>query len=80
MGVKTYTMTFTTAKINDDALKTITGKTEPDYKEELEAARQKIQNKDEMIKSLERVLANKDGMIDGLKFAIRCNGVSGAEV
>lgn len=30
--------------------------------------------------SLERQLAYKDGMIDGLKFAIRCNGVSGGEV
>lgn len=80
MGEKTYTMTFTAAKIDDDALKTITGETEPDYKEELEAARRKIQEKDETIKGLERVIASKDGMIDGLKFALRCNGVSGGEV
>lgn len=80
MGEKTYTMTFTTAKIDDDALKTITGETEPDYKEELEVARRKIQEKDEIIKGLERVIASKDGMIDGLKFAVRCNGVSGGEV
>ena len=47
---------------------------------ELEVARRRIQEKDEMIKGLERVLASKDGMIDGLKFAVRCNGVSGGEV
>lgn len=80
MGEKTFTMTFTTAKIDDDALKTITGETELDYKEELEVARRKIQEKDEIIKGLERVLASKDGMIEGLKFAIRCDGVSGADV
>lgn len=54
--------------------------TEPDYKEELEVARRKIQEKDEIIKGLERILASKDGMIDGLKFALRCNGISGGEV
>ena len=32
------------------------------------------------IKYLERQIAYKDGMIDGLKFAIRCDGVSGGEV
>lgn len=78
-GEKTHTMTFTAVKI--------TGETGPDYKEELEVARRKIQEKDEiikgkdeMIKGLERVLANRDGTIDGLKFAMRCNGVSGGEV
>lgn len=80
MGEKTFTMTFTTNKINEEVLHDITGDTTPDYKEELEVARRKIQEKDEIIKGLERVIASKDGMIDGLKFAMRCNGVSGGEV
>lgn len=80
MGEKTYTMTFTTDKISEEVLHDITGNTTPDYKEELDVARRKIQEKDEIIKGLERVIASKDGMIDGLKFAVRCNGVSGGEV
>lgn len=32
------------------------------------------------LEELESMLAYKNGLIDGLKFAIRCDGVSGAEV
>ena len=38
------------------------------------------ENLEYRIKDLEIQIAYKDGMIDGLKFAIRCDGVSGGEV
>lgn len=79
-GEKTYTMTFTAAKINDDALKTITGETEPDYKGELEQAKEENECLKNILDSRELELARQTGLIDGLKFALRCNGVSGGEV
>ena len=47
---------------------------------ELDTAREKIREQENDINSLKADLAHKTGMIEGLKYAIRCNGVSGREV
>lgn len=89
MGEKTFTMTFTTDKINEETLKTITGETEGEddlqaqvekLQEELERAKEKNKGQRHVIDGLKSELARKNGMVEGLKFAIRCNGVSGGEV
>lgn len=36
--------------------------------------------KKEVIKRYERVIARLNGHIDGLEFALRCNGISGADI
>ena len=43
----------------------------------LRNANESLENR---VKELELQIAYKNGMIDGLKFAIRCDGVSGGEV
>lgn len=50
-----------------------------DYIKELNA---EIEHHRERVLDRERLneIRYRDGMIDGLKFAIRCNGVSGGEV
>lgn len=83
MGEKTFTMTFTTDKINEETLKTITGETEGE--DDLQAAKlkeleEKVKEQERLIRELERMNTQKDGEIRGPKFAIRCNGVSGGEV
>lgn len=88
MGEKTFTMTFTTDKINEEALQDITGNTTKiDTEAELkaQAARlreleEKANEQERLIRELERMNTQKEGEIRGLKFAIRCNGVSGGEV
>lgn len=53
-------------------------------REELLVEIQDLKNEIAALKARERILENscqfKDGQIEGLKFAIRCNGVSGNEV
>ena len=39
-----------------------------------------VSEQEKRLEELESLLAYKNGLIDGLKFAIRCDGVSGAEV
>ena len=53
-------------------------KMEDEYRE----MRAKIAYLEEQLKDkhMEREMARFTGIIEGLKFAIRCNGVSGAEV
>lgn len=80
MGEKTYTMTFTAEKINEEVLHDITGNTTPGYKEQLEAAREEIEELKGKTRSQGVTIVRLNGMIDGLKFALRCNGVSGGEV
>lgn len=47
-----------------------------------EKLKRTIEDRDKQIESqlLAKELAFRDGMIEGLKYAIRCNGVSGGEV
>lgn len=93
---KEWTLTFTSADINKDAIEAVTGidPEEDDGQEELETLRAeneklrekvaqaetKIHESECYIRRLQGELAEKIGMIDGLKFAIRCDGVSGADV
>lgn len=53
-------------------------------REELLEEIRKLKNEIEAMKEWERTLEKscqfKDGLIEGLKFAVRCNGVSGGEV
>jgi peptidoglycan hydrolase CwlO-like protein len=51
-----------------------------ELKEELKQAKEKNEDQRRVIDGLNNELERRNGMIDGLKFAIRCNGVSGAEV
>lgn len=46
----------------------------------VEDLRMDIKERDCIIKELEYKRRYLSGMVDGLKFAIRCNGVSGGEV
>lgn len=53
----------------------------------LEEQNQKLKDADETLKQKEMSERNlleglryRDGVIDGLKFALRCNGISGGEV
>lgn len=73
MGEKTYTMTFTTAKIDDDALKTITGETEgeDDLQAKLDGANEKIKDLQDKVDSARLLCAWKNGEIEGLHYAIR---------
>ena len=82
MGDKTFTMTFTADKINEETLKTITGETEgqDELQVKLQELEEKVQEQERLIRELERMNTQKDGEIRGLKFALRCNGVSGGEV
>lgn len=48
--------------------------------EELEQAKEKNEDQRHVIDGLNSELARKIGMIEGLKFAVRCNGISGGEV
>lgn len=93
---KEWTMTFTSADINKDAAEAVAGidPEEDDGQEELkilraelEELRKKVTHAEETIhesecyiRRLQGELAEKTGMINGLKFAIRCDGVSGADV
>lgn len=59
----------------------------PNYEEELKRTREQLEKAREEIAALNRTvqgqrneLAMMKGEIEGLRFAIRCNGVSGAEV
>lgn len=47
---------------------------------QLKEAKEKIEEQERYIRRQELELAQKIGMIDGLKFAIRCDGISGADV
>lgn len=89
---KEWRMTFTSVDINKDAVEAITG-IDPEEEEletlrvELEKLRDKVTHAETKIhesecyiRRLQGELAEKTGMIDGLKFAIRCDGVSGADV
>ena len=63
----------TTVKINTEAeLKAQVAKVQ-----ELD---RKVKEQEIVIRELERTNVRQDGEIRGLKFAIRCNGVSGGEV
>lgn len=93
---KEWTMTFTSVDINKDAAEAVTGiaPAEDDGQEELETLREeneelrkKLAHAEKTIceseaytRRLQGELAEKTGMINGLKFAIRCDGVSGADV
>ena len=93
---KEWTMTFTSVDINKDAAEAVSGidPEEDDGQEELEALRaeneelrKKLAHAEKTIREsecytqrLQGELAEKTGMINGLKFAIRCDGVSGADV
>lgn len=67
----------TTTKIDTEAeLKMQVAK----LQEELEQAKEKNEDQRHVIDGLNSELARKTGMVEGLKFAIRCNGVSGGEV
>lgn len=84
MGEKTFAMTFKADKINEEVLKDITGQTESreddDLQAKLDEAHEYIDELDRRLRAEQIELAAMRGMIDGLKFAIRCNGVSGGEV
>ena len=56
----------TTTKIDTDA--------------KMKELEEKVEEQERLIRELERMNTQKDGEIRGLKFAIRCNGVSGGEV
>ena len=93
---KEWTMTFTSVDINKDAAEAVTGidPEKDDSQEELETLREEneklraklahaektIHESEHYIQRLQSDLAEKTGMINGLKFAIRCDGVSGADV
>lgn len=63
----------TTAKIDTEAeLKRQAAK--------LQELEEKAQEQERLIRELERMNTQKDGEIRGLKFAIRCNGISGGDV
>lgn len=67
----------TTTKIDTEAeLKAQVAK----LQEELEQAKEKNEDQRHVIDGLNSELARKNGMVEGLKFTIRCNGVSGGEV
>lgn len=77
---KTYTMAF---KIDPETVQTITGEDEDD---DLLAEIERLKRELDRIRS-EREQAQhraeiryRDGIIEGLKFSVRCNGVSGGEV
>ena len=46
----------------------------------IEELKLKLKNSEDYCRILEREIENKNGLIKGLAFAIRVNGVSGAEV
>ena len=73
MGDKTFTMTFTTDKINEETLKTITGETEgeDDLQEKLDEANEKIKDLRDKVDSARLLCAWKNGEIEGLHYAIR---------
>ena len=93
---KEWTMTFTSVDTNKGAMEAVTGidPEEDEGQEELQTLRAEIeklreklthaektiQESEAYIRRLQAELAEKTGMIDGLKFAIRCDGVSGADV
>lgn len=92
---KEWVMTFTSVDINKDAAEAVTGiDPEDDGQEELETLRAEIEELRKKLAHAEKTiresecyihklqsdLAEKNGMINGLKFAIRCDGVSGADV
>lgn len=59
----------------------------PNYEEELKRTREQLEAARDEIEELKGktsgqgvTIARLNGMIDGLKFALRCNGVSGGEV
>ena len=54
--------------------------TKIDTEAKLQELEEKVQEQERLIRELERMNTQKDGEIRGLKFAIRCNGVSGGEV
>lgn len=80
MGEKTYTMTFTTDKIEEADLKRAMGEEDDGLQAKLDEAHEYIDELDRRLRAEQIELATMRGMIDGLKFAIRCNGVSGGEV
>ena len=73
MGEKTFTMTFTTDKINEETLKTITGETEgeDDLQAKLDGANEKIKDLQDKVNSARLLCAWKNGEIEGLHYAIR---------
>lgn len=84
---KEWTMTFTTAdvKIDPETVQTITGE-DDDLLEKIERLKAELDETRKKANAERRDAYNtaeirfRDGMIEGLKFATRCNGVSGGEV
>jgi hypothetical protein len=54
--------------------------TKIDTEAKLKELEEKVEEQERLIRELERMNTQKDGEIRGLKFALRCNGVSGGEV
>lgn len=54
--------------------------TKIDTEAKLKELEEKVEEQERLIRELDRMNTQKDGEIRGLKFAIRCNGVSGGEV
>lgn len=82
---KEWTMTFTSADINKDAVKAVTG-IDPEEEDDLLAKIEHLKRELDSAR-VEREQAYhraeiryRDGLIEGLKYSIRCNGVSGADV
>ena len=73
MGEKTFTMTFTADRINEETLKTITGETEgeDDLQAKLDGANEKIKDLQDKVNSARLACAWKNGEIEGLHYAIR---------
>lgn len=80
MGEKTYTMTFTTDKIEEADLKRAMGEEDDDLQAKLDEANEYIDELNRKLRAAQIELATMRGTIEGLKFSARCNGVSGAEV
>lgn len=72
--------TFTTDEVDEGFIKRIMGEEDDDLQEKLDEANAKIGELDRKLRAAQIELATMRGTIEGLKFSIRCNGVSGAEV
>ena len=48
--------------------------------EKVDALQEELEEKKKRIRYLQSLVDYRDGKIEGLKFAIKCNGVSGGEV
>lgn len=50
------------------------------YIEQIEKLKKEIEKKNNELKHLKKWLQKYEGRIEGLEYAIRCNGISGMEV